>query len=229
MAGFCKHCGKELKDDEPYCPECGMPTESAFTPQPAYAPKKSGNGAAIAIIAVIVVISISMIALIPFFIDSGTSEKYTVTVKVESISVTVADSSYFGPKVEAYLDFTCNGGKVAHNFGPWGFVDTDGTEYHPIKDNTLTLSVTGDLKEVNYVAFLCIKKMGPGTEDRLYDYADLYDVSSKVTSPVTDPVYYGCSGVTFEVDNYDGSVVTYKGDSDPIGCIKLSFTAVKNQ
>ena len=44
----------------------------------------------------------------------------------------------------------------------------------------------------------------------------------------TDPLYYGCSGVTFTVDAYDGSVMTLKGDSDPIGCVKLTFTAVKN-
>ena len=64
MAGFCKHCGKELKDDEPYCPECGMPTGSSYTPMPTYAPRRNGNRVAIVIVVVI-------IALIVWFVLSN--------------------------------------------------------------------------------------------------------------------------------------------------------------
>ena len=230
MAGFCKHCGKELKDDEPYCPECGMPTESAFTPQPAYAPKKSGNGAAIAIIAVIVVLSISMIALIPFFIDNQPSDKYTVTITVESVSINVEDPHYYGPMLQACLDIACTTGSstVNHTFGVWTDVPSNGTAYTPTMDNTLKLSVSGDPKDVKYTAFLVFKN-NHAPDEITYDYADLYDVTGKVTSPPTTPLYYGCSGVTFDGEDYDGSTITLKGDSDPIGCVKLSFSPVKNQ
>ena len=227
MAGFCKHCGKELKDDEPYCPECGMPTDAPYTPQPAYTPKKNGSGAAIAIIAVIVVLSIAAIALIPMFIDSGTTEKYTVTVKVESVSVTVDDPTVYGPIVLANLSMTYSIGSstLDHKFNLNALCPINGTEKTNLTDNTVKFTVTGDPMDVNYTAFLLIRS--PTGE--LDDYADIYDVTDKVTSVPTEPHYYGCSGVTFTADSYDGSVMTLKGDSDPLGCVKISFTAVKNQ
>ena len=230
MAGFCKHCGKELKDDEPYCPECGMPTGSSLTPQPAYTPKKKGNGVAIAIIVIIIALSILMIALIPMLIDNGPSEKYTVTVTVESVSIDVADGSYYGPVLQACLSISCNSGgsTVDHTFGPWMEILSNGTVYSPVMDNTLKLSVSGDPKDVKYTAFLVFKN-NHAPDEITYDYADLYDVTGKVTSPPTTPLYYGCSGVTFDGEDYDGSTITLKGDSDPIGCVKLSFTVVENQ
>ena len=227
MAGFCKHCGKELRDDETYCPECGMPTESAYTPQPSYVPRKRGNAAAIAIIAVIVVLGIAMIAIIPLFIDSGTSEKYTVTVRVESVSVTVDDPAVYGPVVVTNLNvtYTIGSSTLEHTFNLNAHCLIDGTEKTDLTNNTVQFVVTGDPKDLKYTAFLLIRSPS-GT---LNDYADIYDVTDDVTSEPTDPLYYGCSGVTFTVDSYDGTVETLKGDSDPIGCVKLSFTAVRNQ
>lgn len=230
MAGFCKHCGKELKDDESYCPECGMPTESSFTPPPTYTPRRNSNGVAIAIIVIIVALSILMIALIPMFIDNQPSDKYTVTVTVESVSINIADSSYYGPMLQACLEITCTSGdsSVTDTFGPWMGILSNGTEYSPLTKNTLKLSVSGDPKDVKYTAFLVFKG-DHAPEGLTYDYADLYDVTSEVTSPETTPHYYGCSGVVFDGKDYDGSSITLKGDSDPIGCVKLSFTTVKDQ
>ena len=230
MAGFCKHCGKELKDDEPYCPECGMPTGSSYTPTPAYAPRRNGNRVAIVIVVVIIALSILMIALIPMLIDNGPSEKYTVTVTVESVSIDVADGSYYGPVLQACLSISCNSGgsTVDHTFGPWMGILSNGTVYSPVMDNTLKLSVSGDPKDVKYTAFLIFKN-DHAPENITYDYADLFDVTGQVTSPATTPLYYGCSGVTFDGEDYDGSAITLKGDSDPIGCVKLSFTVVENQ
>ena len=230
MAGFCKHCGKELKDDEPYCPECGMPTGSSYTPTPTYAPRRNGNRVAIVIVVVIIALSILMIALIPMLIDNGPSEKYTVTVTVESVSIDVADGSYYGPVLQACLSISCNSGgsTVDHTFGPWMGILSNGTVYSPVMDNTLKLSVSGDPKDVKYTAFLIFKN-DHAPENITYDYADLFDVTGQVTSPATTPLYYGCSGVTFDGEDYDGSAITLKGDSDPIGCVKLSFTVVENQ
>ena len=230
MAGFCKHCGKELRDDEPYCPECGMPTGSSYTPTPTYAPRRNGNRVAIVIVVVIIALSILMIALIPMLIDNGPSEKYTVTVTVESVSIDVADGSYYGPVLQACLSISCNSGgsTVDHTFGPWMGIPSNGTVYSPVMDNTLKLSVSGDPKDVKYTAFLIFKN-NHAPENITYDYADLFDVTGQVTSPATTPLYYGCSGVTFDGKDYDGSAITLKGDSDPIGCVKLSFTVVENQ
>ena len=231
MAGFCKHCGKELKDDESYCPECGMPAESAFIPQP-YAPKKNNGPVIVGVIVIvaIVILSIVGIAIVSMLVDTGPSEKYTVTVTVESVSIDVADGSYYGPVLQACLSISCNSGgsTVDHTFGPWMGILSNGTVYSPVMDNTLKLSVSGDPKDVKYTAFLIFKN-DHAPENITYDYADLFDVTGQVTSPATTPLYYGCSGVTFDGEDYDGSAITLKGDSDPIGCVKLSFTVVENQ
>lgn len=227
MSGFCQHCGKELNGDEPYCPECGSPTGS-YTPQPAYAPRKSGTRVAVIIVVIIVVASIAAIAMIPLFIDNTPQDKYTITITVESVSVTVSDTSYYSSPVKAYIGLTCRDtNTVNHEFGPWVMIPIDGTEVTTLPDNKLTLSVTGKPTDIKYTAFFYIKS-GLALDSRTWDYADIYDVSDKVTSPVTTPHYYGCSGVSFTVDNYDGSAMTFEGDSDPIGCVKMSFTAVKN-
>ena len=130
MAGFCKHCGKELKDDEPYCPECGMPAESAFIPQP-YAPKKNNGPVIVGVIVIvaIVILSIVGIAIVSMLVDTGPSEKYTVTVTVESVSIDVADGSYYGPVLQACLSISCNSGgsTVDHTFGPWMGILSNGT------------------------------------------------------------------------------------------------------
>jgi len=230
MAGFCKHCGKELKDDEPYCPECGMPTGSSYTPMPTYAPRRNGNRVAIVIVVVIIALSILMIAIIPMLIDNQPSDEYTVTIRVESVSINVEDPHYYGPMLQARLDIACTTGSstVNHTFGVWTDVPSNGTAYTPTMDNTLKLSVSGNPKDVKYTAFLVFKN-NHAPDEITYDYADLYDVTGKVTSPPTTPLYYGCSGVTFDGEDYDGLTITLKGDSDPIGCVKLSFSPVKNQ
>lgn len=227
MSGFCQHCGKELNGDEPYCPECGSPT-GFYAPQPAYAPRKSNTRIAVIIVVIIVVASIAAIAMIPFFVDNTSQDKYTVTITVDSVSVEVSDHSYYSTPVKAYIGFVCkDSNTVNREFGPWVAIPINGTEVTALTNNKLTLTVTGNPTDIEYTAFLYIKD-GLGLDDRVWDYADLYDVTEEVTSPVTDPHYYGCSGVKFTVDNYDGSTMTFKGDSDPIGCIKMSFTAVKN-
>jgi len=207
-----------------------MPTGSSYTPTPTYTPRRNGNRVAIVIVVVIIALSILMIALIPMLIDNQPSEKYTVTVTVESVSIDVADGSYYGPVLQACLSISCNSGgsTVDHTFGPWMGILSNGTVYSPVMDNTLKLSVSGDPKDVKYTAFLIFKN-DHAPENITYDYADLYDVTGKVTSPPTTPLYYGCSGVTFDGEDYDGSTITLKGDSDPIGCVKLSFSSVKNQ
>lgn len=227
MAGFCKHCGKELDDGAPYCPECGSPTGS-YPSQTAYAPRKKGaNAVAIAIIVAIIVFSIVAIALIPVFMDMGTTDKYTVTVTVESISVEVSDPSVYGMFVVADLSlgYKYGSSNSSHDFGMWIECPISGAEIPVHHNNTVKFIVSGDPTGIKYTAFLHIKKSLGST---LSDYADLYDVTGMVTSEPTVPLYYGCSGVTFDVDSYDGSVMTFKGDSDPIGCVKLTFTAVKN-
>jgi hypothetical protein len=228
MPGFCQHCGKELNGDEPYCPECGSPT-GFYAPQQTYAPRKNkGTGVAIVIVVMIVVASIAAIAMIPFFVDNTPQEKYTVTITVESVSVEAIDTSYYSSPVRAYIGFSCRDtNTVNHEFGPWIAIPVNGTEVPVLTNNKLTLTVTGNPTDIKYTAFLYIKDT-MALDSRVWDYADLYDVTSEVKPPITTPHYYGCSGVSFTVDNYDGSTMTFKGDSDPIGCIKMSFTAVKN-
>ena len=225
MAGFCKHCGRELEGNEPYCPECGSPT-GIYQSQPAYAPRRGGNSVAIAIVVLIVAFSILAIALVPMFLDTGTTEKYTVTVKIESVSVNVSDPSVYGMFVftDLSMNYSYGSSSVSHDFGMWVQCPIDGTEKTDLPRSTAKFVVTGNPLDVKYTAFLKIKK----DMSSLADYADIYDVTGEVTSIPTDPLYYGCSGVTFTVDAYDGSVMTLKGDSDPIGCVKLTFTAVKN-
>ena len=91
-------------------------------------------------------------------------------------------------------------------------------------DKAFELKVTGDPSDLTFTAFLEIKRTsGPSY---VMDTIDLYTVDkSKITSGSS--LYYGCSGVSFSIDNVAESSMTFKGDSDPIGTVNLTFSIVK--
>ena len=224
MDRFCQHCGKKLSDSELRCPECGMPVESAPY-RPAYgAPTGKKTNVWIIVVVVIAVLGVVMIAFIPSLIPEKSS--YTVTVTVEEFSIDVADKSQYGmvSLVNAELDITC--GDTTKTLGPWKNCTIDGSVKSPGSSNKAVFKVdTTDLSSINYTMFLNIVRSYSGGEIR--DTVDIYTVdTSKVTSEI--PKAFGCSGVSFTVDNYSSSVMEFSGDTDPIGYVKLSFTAVKN-
>ena len=229
MDRFCQHCGKELKGDELRCPECGMPIDpSPYQPslQPTYAaPPRKRTNAWIIVVAVVAVLCIALIALIPSLIP--TKDTYTVTVTVEEFSITVEDKSQYGmaTTLDAELGITC--GDASATIGPWKDCKIDGTKISPPSGNKAVFKIsTSDLTEVKYTVFLNIISSYPG--GTITDTVDLYSVdTSKVTSPI--PKAFGCSGVVMNVEDYqNGSTVVLKGDTDPIGYVKLSFKSVKN-
>ena len=234
MGGFCKHCGKELNGDEPYCPECGMPTESE-QPRTYYAPPKKNNNTAIAIgfVAVIAVLCIIGIALLPILIDTGSSEKYTVTLTVNSFEIDVADIAhqYNGPSTvrDVILAISCSDGfssldkqlRLKNGY----HVNTNCTDVH---DNTMAISVTGDLKDLKFTVFMyytVVRDLGGGQSLSISDLIDLYAVSPAPG----DVKYIGTSGIVFDMSDLSSSGdVTLKGDSDPIGTVNITVTSVKN-
>ena len=229
MKGFCQHCGKELNGDERACPQCGMSVGPGQSPQTPYyySPPKKKNTAviAIAVVAVIAVVCIVGVVLLPTIFT--TEDQYTVTIKIEEIRVDVKDSTYYNAPVVAQLDLTCRNGssKVVSELGPWEGIPVNNTPVTSLSDNTVTFTVRGDPTKITYSAFLLIKK---DVASSIWDYADIYDVTSKVTSPVVNPHYYGCTGVEFTIDKYDGTTaVIFSGDSDPVGYVKITATAVK--
>ena len=218
MKDFCRHCGKELEGNEPVCPACGMPTGTQPT---YYQPPRSNNGTAIAIIVIALIVGLGIlgIAFLPSLIIDG--DTYTVTVTVEEVSIT-DDSHYFDSYVDAKLEFQYGG--TSADFDKWIHLPTDGTKV-TVPHNTAKFKVRGNPDDIKCIAYLVIETHT--STGVIQDYVDLYDVTSEITSG--SPGYLGCSGVTFTVDSYDGSPMELKGDSNPVGYVKLTFKAVKNQ
>ena len=217
MKDFCHHCGRELNGDEPVCPGCGAPTGFA---QPYYyqPPKRSGTNVAIIVIAAVAVLCIVGIAFLPTLIPQ--QETYTVTIRVDEIKI--SDSTgYYGGDAVATLHLTIDDKSV--NVGPWNcIIGVEKICGGP--GDTVKMTYRGSLDDIKITAFLYFSGGGHTSDD----YADLYDVTDKVTSTVTTPHYYGCSGVSFNLDDVQSSVVELKGDSDPVGYVKLTVNAVKN-
>jgi len=230
MKGFCQHCGKELNGDEPFCPECGSPTGPV--PQPTYyAPPKKRTNMWIVVIACIAALCIIGIAFLPSLIQE--SGDYKVTMTVDELSVDLADlTQYEGAgthtnvilklrfdngtssvekNITLYKDYVLNSGAKAPNF-----------------ENGVTFNVKGSPNDISYSAFLCIERTysdGYRTWTTA-DTVDLYTVDT--TKIVGGSSYFGCSGVVFTADDYSGSgSMDLKGDSDPIGYVKLTFKSVK--
>ena len=227
MSGFCKHCGKELEGDEPYCPECGMPTGSAAS-GPAYSssPKKNDVKIAVAVIAVVAVLCVIGIALLPTLIDVN-NDKYTVTVTVTDFRIDVADAihQYNGPMTrgEVSLSFACKCGST--NLNKTLVLDKDyriNTNGTPVLENKFTIEVTGDLKDLSFTTFMNYTVNRPGIGD-ITDYIDIYEV----TPAPSGVKYIGSTGIVFDMSDVKGGSVTLKGDSDPLGTVNLSITAVK--
>ena len=231
MKGFCQHCGRELNGDEPICPECGSPTGSGQT-QSFSSPKRSRVPfIIIGVVAVITVLCIIGVALLPTLIDTGSNEKYTVTLTVNSFRIDVADieHQYNGPTTvgDVTLYITCSdktGSSEEQLLLKNGYhVNTDCTD---ILEGKIVTSVTGDLKDVRFTAFLYyeVDRIIDGKKVSISDIIDLYTVEP---APA-DVKYLGTSGVIFDMsDLSDTGGMVLKGDSDPVGTVNLTVTSVK--
>ena len=228
MGGFCRYCGRELDGNEPYCPECGMPTGSG-QPQTYHSPssKKRDVGIAIAAIAVIAALCMVGIAMLPMFIDVN-EDRYDITLTVTSFRIDVVDKEhqYNGPLTsgEASLSITCSNGSKSLNktlvLDRNYPINTDSTS---IQEDKYVVEMTGDPKDLKFMAFLHYKVSRPGVEP-ITDIIDLYSVEPRPA----DVRYVGGTGVIFDIaDLSNDGIVTLKGDSDPIGTVVLKIATVK--
>ena len=222
MKGFCQHCGRELNDDEPFCPDCGSPTGSQ-TPAFSAPPKKSTN-AWIIIIAVIVAVGILTVAIVPMLLQNN--DTYRITVTVDEFSVTLTDlEQYEGAYTKGKVILSLN---YSDGFSVKEKKLTLYDNYHlnsgvkaPAVENKLVFNYTGDLNDLQYTAFMYLQRTNTGVTDMI----DLYSVDkTKITG---DSAYFGCSGISFNRSDYASGTFVMEGDSDPIGHVKLSFTSVK--
>ena len=223
MDRFCQHCGRELKGDEPRCPECGMPT-GVVPMQPYYAPPKRNTNIWIVVIAILAVVGIALIAFIPSLIPQ--TDSYTVTVTLEELSVDLDDKSQYGGAMMVATSVTIKCEGVSKTLGPWNNCPNNGSVQTVASKNQVTFRVaTTDLESLEYSLFL---NMGPNHSASPNDTVDVYTVDkSTVTSAL--PKSFGCSGVSFTVSDYTGTAAkVFDGDTDPIGHVKLVFKAVKN-
>lgn len=233
MGGFCKHCGRELNGDEPYCPECGMPTGSD-RPQsyPVAAPRKNEVKIAVIIVAAVVVLCFVGIAMLPSLITTS-DEKYTMTVSIDDFAVYLDDTTQ-------YTDIASNCEvilSISYDFAGKTVSEELPLDRHYVLNKGITPStakhsvkITGDPKDVKITAFLMIR--GPGWSSgssAFYDYIDIYSVDkSKITSGSS--LYYGDSGITFSMEDLDkDGKLRIEGDSDPRGVVDLTVTTVKIQ
>ena len=233
MGGFCKHCGKELSGDEPYCPECGMPTGTG-QPQAVYAPPK-GNGTKIAVLIVvaIAVLCIIGIAMLPVLVNTTTSEKYTMTVTVNDFAIYLDDPTQYtdiASHCEVILSLTYK------YEGETAFEEIELSKNYAMNSGITpsaaksSVKITGDPKDVKVTAFLLIRGFGWSYDDKaFYDYIDIYSVDkSRITSGGS--LYYGDSGIVFSMEDLDeDGRLKISGDSDPKGIIDVTVTTVKIQ
>ena len=230
MKGFCQHCGKELNGDEPFCPECGMPTGSA-QPQPIYysPPKRNGTTIAIIFVAVIAVLCIVGIAFLPMLIQD--ERTYTVTITFDEVGITLEDTSqYPGPPVakNVYLNLYYQDSSGSHQLDTItlakGYTYNSGAKA-PFQ-KSVQIKVTGDPGKVLYSAYMYVERDYPG--GIINDNVDIYKVdTTKITTEA--PLYLGCTGVSFSQEDFsEDNSITFDGDSDPIGHIKMTFTTVMN-
>ena len=231
MGGFCRHCGKELEGDEPYCPECGMPTGVQPAPYSA-GPKKTDIKIAVAVVAAIAVLCIIGIAMLPSLIDTS-SDEYTVTVTVNDFAVYLDDTTQYTDiasdcKIVLSLRYSYAGKTVENQI-----LLKDGYKLNSgavTVDEKSSVKVTGDPKDVKVTAFLLITGPGWGSASNpYYDYIDIFSVdTTKVTSGGS--LYYGDSGVVFSMDDLNGdNKLELKGDCDPKGVVNITVSAVKIQ
>ncbi|MBO4552355.1 MAG: zinc ribbon domain-containing protein [Candidatus Methanomethylophilaceae archaeon] len=232
MVGFCQHCGKELEGDEPYCPECGMPTGTV--PVRAYPAAKKNNSTAIAIIviAVIAALCIAGIALLPSLVDVNT-DKYRVTVTVDGFNVDVADITQYTDiasncEIVLSLRYDCGSDTLSEQIVLDRHYNLN-NDYKSLTDVKSSVKIAGDPKDLKITAFLLITgpEWNSGSE-KFYDYIDIYSVDkSKITSGSS--LYYGETGIVFSMDDLDkDGKFTMSGDSDPKGTVDVTVTAVKN-
>jgi len=228
MKGFCQHCGRELNGDEPFCPDCGSPTGPAPSPTYSAPPKKSTN-MWIIIFALIVAGSILAVAIIPMLLeDTG---DYKVTVTIDEFSITLDDLTQYegsGTHANVILSLSFNNGVTD--------VSKELTLYHnyylnsgvkvPTKDKGFTFTAKGDPNDIKYTAFMYIERTYMGFHpETTNDMIDLYSVD--MTKIVGSSSYYGNTGISFNSEDFTGNSVELKGDSDPIGYVKLTITSVK--
>ena len=229
MKGFCQHCGKELNGDEPVCPECGMPTgvqvPQYSAPIPA-APSRANIRITTIIIAIIAICCILAVAFMPQLVNKAES-KYEVTVYFDKFSIDLEDTEQYStsPTVDVALQFYYEDSKGSHFNNIMLYMDydiTSGAEVVPLT-KSISFNTTGNPEDVKYTAYMMISvKYSMGTID---DIVDLYSVD---TSEITgSSKYYGCTGVSFTIDDLSGDSITLEGDSDPIGHLTMRIEAVR--
>ena len=235
MSGFCKHCGKELNGDEPYCPECGMPTGSDQS-RTYYAPPKKNNGTviAIAVVAVIAVLCIVGIALLPTLVDNTAKDKYTMTVTVNDFAIYLDDSTQYTDiksncQVILTLYYSYEGETQTDQLVVYNNYALNGGIKEPSNVKSI-VKVTGDPKDVRISAYLMIRgyEWKDASGNPFMDYIDIYTVDqSKITSGSS--LYFGNSGIVFDMSDLtsDGKI-RLEGDSDPRGVVDLTVSSVKN-
>ena len=185
----------------------------------------------IVIFALIVAGSILAIAIIPSLMEEGGN--YKVTMTVEEFSIDLADLTQYdgaGTHTDVILKVKFNNGStdVEKSITLYkNYVLNSGVKT-PTNENGITFNTVVNPDSLKYSAFLCIERTymdGPHPKTTT-DIVDLYSVdTTKITGSSS---YYGCSGVYFTAEDYsgDGSMVL-KGDSDPIGYVKMTFRSVK--
>jgi hypothetical protein len=233
---FCHHCGKELKGDETRCPECGAPTGvsggSGFTPSQQKKGLDPSMAKTLAVIVALLICSVALFALFPW--NEVSTDSYTVTVSVDSISIQDSNSQMqtYDGYCHCYISMTCSGSsddiKIPNtNDGYWN-CPTDKTSITSLNGNTANLTANGSKSSYTYTIFFMYKTATADAEKSVDDYIDIYDDSGNLLS--TAPEIYGTSGVvvsqsTIEKNN---GTVTVSGDSQPLGSVTLTFKFVKN-
>lgn len=227
---FCMRCGRELRDGELYCPDCGTP--AGMVPKPVRPASKRGGFLTILLVLAVAFLTLSFFLYTPFI-----SADYEIRITVEEFAVAhtdqTVDNDPMDNDAEIMFQFEYNGvtkyigNPTNHIPAPVG--DPDVENWH-MKEEWLTKLSKGNSVSFNangsgsvYISFFMFDYDGKsdsfGTE--IYDTIDVYNAGVNVDRP-------GVSGIYLSVDLTPGvTVETLIGDDLPMGYVKLSIAVKK--
>lgn len=217
---FCRNCGKELKKDDVFCPQCGSRADAV--------PKRPQSVKIIAVLgAVAVLILILAVAAAPFFFQEQSS--YRMTFTVDWYTVTDAsgttDNNY-DHDAEVYFEISYGGETsflLIDTEDPLGYYSANSAPVHtdvltananriyPTEYRTAVFYIPNGETTVSITIFMCDydgpAEFSGGSGD---DTLDLYDAGTSAGSS-------SGQGIRIEIPVGEDRTDDSGGDADPRG------------
>ncbi|NLL94678.1 MAG: zinc-ribbon domain-containing protein [Thermoplasmatales archaeon] len=231
---FCRKCGKELREGDVYCPDCGTP--AGMMAGPAYAaPRKRGGP-----LTILLIMAVAFLALTFFLYPTVAPADYEVTITVEEFAVCntdrTVDNDPADKTAEILFQFKYDGVTKYVPGGETDYFETPvgapggeswktgaGLTKPPEGKRSVTYKAYGSGSIQVSVFMLDYDGTAAGFGNmEVYDTIDIFDAG------VPDVDRPGVSGLFFTVDLVPGKhTEILQGDDLPMGYVKLSVDVKK--